>query len=730
MNPSPRRNVLLSSGICLLSALSISVEAAETETEIEEVVVTATKRAESISDIPFEIDAMSEDDLNSANIEDVRYLIGGNPKLAAMTNFGQFASVISSRGVVGSTNLDPTVGFYVDDLPFALAGYGWSPAGGMFDLQRVEVLGGPQGTLYGQGSLTGTVRMITNDPDTENFSAAVELGYADITDGENDESVSAMVNIPVIENKLGARLAYSDRKEGGFIDSTLGLGDDINEADYEDIRLKVLATPTDALTIKATYWESTVDAPYPDAQISIFGLVYPEDREDIVYLSGDQSSETEATTLRVDYDFGPVTVTNSYSDMDYDQVQDNVTLVNIGVALSQGDTKTNEFRITSNFEGPFQFVAGHYYLDGQTDVDLEITLDPTGGLLGGALGGPSPLGLNRTTVESEVSALFGEVTYELLDGRVILLAGVRDFEDDRKFSQLVSPIIGLPDPVFGPPELNEETFTKTTTRFNIAWTPSEDVDLMLFLNVAEGFRSGMFNVQIAQDGAAEAGYPFDTSFVEPDVNESFDLGLKYNSQNGLFSADVTAYWSTVEGIQQSVDFTRGARLFAASFVNAGDLDVTGVDYNLTLRPTDSLAFNLQGSYIDAEYDTLGPLIADFSSLREGGPAAGVPENQLRFSAVYTRSLGLIGGTELTVYGEYRFRSKSTDTTGSGLNTIAPDTKKVNARITLAKPDDWSVSLYVDNLTDEKDIISASFGTFNAIPRPRQVGISLRKDFGQ
>ena len=93
--------VLLCYGICLLSALSISVEAAETE--IEEILVTATKRAEVISDIPFEIDAMSEDDLGNANIQDVRYLIGGNPKLAAMSNFAQFASVISSRGAVGST---------------------------------------------------------------------------------------------------------------------------------------------------------------------------------------------------------------------------------------------------------------------------------------------------------------------------------------------------------------------------------------------------------------------------------------------------------------------------------------------------------------------------------------------------------------------------------------------------------------------------------------------------
>ena len=302
----------------------------------------------------------------------------------------------------------------------------------MFDLQRVEVLGGPQGTLYGQGSLTGTVRMITNDPDTENFSSTVELGYANVTDGENDENVSAMVNIPIIENKLGARLVYSDRTEGGFIDSTLELGDDINEAKYEDIRFKVLATPTDELTIKATYWESTVEAAVADVQVSIFGVVYPEDREDIAHLSGDQSSETEAITLRVDYDFGPVTVTNSYSDLDYDQVQDNVTLITDGVALLQGETKTNEFRITSNFDGPFQFVAGHYYLDGQTDVDLEITLDPTGTILG--FGAPLPLGLNRTTVESEVSAFFGEITYELLDGRLVLLAGMRDFEDDRKFS--------------------------------------------------------------------------------------------------------------------------------------------------------------------------------------------------------------------------------------------------------------------------------------------------------
>ncbi len=711
------------------------IASTEEANTIEEIVVTATKRSVAVSDVPLEIDALSQELLVNANVEDIRYLIGASPKLKAMANFGQFATVITSRGLIGSTNLDPTVGTYIDDLPFVVPAGGWAPSGALFDLARVEVLGGPQGTLYGQGSLAGTVRIITNDPNTEKAEAALEVGYATVADGDDDQNYAGMLNLPIVKDKLAARVVYSKREEGGFIDAVdpsfapLGLynKDDYNWADYEDFRLKVLATPTDRLTLKGTYWQSESVSINADAEFGgVFALLgfgaAPRETANW-FQDGDNRSETKAWSLFAEYDFGPVTVSNSYSDLDFDILQDTFSLGSIGAAIQPVEGKSNELRITSNLERPFQFVAGHYYYDGTNQFDVDIVLDPLG--FGG---GPFPLGGNRLRIDSEVSAFFAELSYEFLDGDVVITVGLRDFEDDRTFAQAVSfESVPLAQKTFVISERQSETFSKTTTRFNIAWRPMDDQDWLVFLNVGEGFRSGNFNAQISRDGAAGAGFPGDVRFVQPDVNQSWDLGTKFTSANGVFSADVTAFWATLEDAQQSVDFTLGAVLFAATLVNAGDLDVFGIDYSITISPTDNLSFNLQGSYLDTEWDTLAPLIDQFSSLRVGGPALGVPENQVIASTTFTQPFGWFGGVDFIAYLDYRYESESSDTTGVPGNDT-PSHEKWNLRLTLAKADSWSASMYVDNLTDEDKWISSAFNGFNTPPRPRQIGVTFRKDF--
>ncbi len=706
-------------------ALMPSQSLAQGEAMIEEILVTAQKREQAITDVPLSIEALSQDNLDKANIAGIRELIIASPKLKAMSNFSQGASVLTARGIVGSTNLDPTVSTYVDDIPIGMAGSGWAPSGNMYDTSRVEILGGPQGTLYGQGALAGTMRIFTNDPDTQEASASIELGYADVTDGDEDFNYSGVVNIPVVQDKLAARASYSKREEGGFFDGLsflTGPIDDYNEADYEDIRVKVLATPTEDLTIKGTYWQSTVRSPLSDAAFGgIFSLILgsASPRENIGWIElGQNNSDLDAWSINVDYDFGPVTVTNTYSEIDYDFLQNQVAAISDGFADQRSNQTTNEFRVASDFDGPFQFIAGHFYLDGHNGFDLQIGL-------------PLPtfffLGLNRVSIDSEVSAFFGEATYELFDGRVTLLAGIRDFTDDRDFFQAVSAVDPLPNPTFGPATNRSEKFSKTTKRFNIAVQPLEDQDWMVFFNYGQGFRSGHFNPQIAVDGATLAGFPGDVEILGQDVNTSYDLGTKYTHPSGRFSAELTAFWSELEGAQTSIDFTGGARLFAATFINAGDLDVFGIDYALTFRPTDSLSFDFQGAYLDTEWGNLLPLIDQFSGLAEGGPATGVPKHQFIAAATYTRPVDWWGGLEFTGYLDYRYESSSTDTTGVPGN-VAPKHDKLNLRLTLARAGSWAASLYVDNLTDEDDVISTAFNGFNTVWRPRQIGLNFRKDF--
>lgn len=706
--------------------------AASLSNDLEEVVVTAQKRSQAISEVPTSIQAINEYGLENSNITQVRYLAEATPKLTTASNFGQFATILSGRGLSASTGFDPVVASYVDDVPYAYAGQGWAPTSNLYDIDRVEILGGPQGTLWGQGSMAGTVRILTNDPTTEEFEANIDLSVASVADGEMDYSYSGMVNIPIVEDVLAARLTYSTTKLGGFLDYPNMVGgavEDGNDADYEDIRAKVLWTPTDRLSVKATYWESEVESQIADRIAVIPGVPNEDLRADPTAVAlGVGTTESDALSVTINYEFDNFEIVNTYSKLEATQEQVALAGGIDGFADPDSDTTSNEIRLVSNLEGPIQFIVGHYYQDSDTSASIRVRgFDPL--IPGVPFENRLFFGYDRWDLTSEVSSFFGEVSMEMMDGKMEVTLGVRDFEDDRSYVQFSDVPFVEGDGFIELTPLTEETFDSTNYRFNVKYQLSDDV--MMFFNSASGFRSGNFNAGISVAAAAGAGFDQDIRAIQPDEVISHDFGLKGDFADGRLSAELVYFMSEWEDAQQGVGLPNTG--FFTTLFNAGDMDINGLEYNFTLRATDSLTLNLQGTWLDTEWTRVTDGLAEVSLLEEGGEALGTPDNQYILSGTYTRPMNVFGkNLDFTAYGAYQYHGEKSDAIGNqiapGVGAVNDSYKRLNARFTLAETDNWEASLYIDNLTDEDDTIAMAFGTIGTVPRPRQIGLTYRKYF--
>ena len=702
---------------------------------IEEILVTAQKREQALSDVPLAIEALTEESLSADNITQFGDLFESTPKITAAHNFGPFNSILNARGISTVTDLDAVVSSYVDDIPFAPVGQSWAPSSNLFDLQRVEVLTGPQGTLYGQGAMGGTVRVITNDPDASEFSGAVQLGYGSITDGEEDIQYQGFINIPVIEDQLAVRLVYSKTEEGGYLDYTGINLEDANDAEFEDIRAKILWTPTENLSIKLMGWNSDASSRAGDRNNvnPANGKFTPglERTDPTVGQLGDNSSEIKAYSAKIEYDFGNYTLTNAFSSMEWQQSQRGFAAGGIrGTYLPDHDNISNELRLVSNLDGPFNFIVGHYYYDGDNTVPLLVEIVPPAIPTGVFPNDIFFFGGNYRNIQSEVHSFFGEASLELLDGKMELIAGVRHFEDERTFLQGIQP-------TFGPNSLNRDDFTfpdpastvdfsSTNPRFNVSYRITDDT--MVYFNYATGYRSGNSNPGLSID-LAPAEYGRDLTNVTPDEVESLELGLKFSGIGGILSGDIALFQSTWKDSQQSLIFDPIGNPLISTLVNAGDLEIDGFDYNVTAQLTDALSINLRGSRLDTEWTSLieRAVIEANTNIRLGGPGVAAPRNQGTLSINFEKPVVIAGqDLELNTSMSYSAQSDVSDASGSG--TIVDGFRNVNFRLAVSDPDNWEAAVYITNLTDEVDPTSVFATTIGTPPRPRTVGVTLRKDF--
>ncbi len=646
--------------------------------DVEEVIVTAQRRLEKLEDVPISISVLTGKELDMSTESSVNDVLFAVPGLNITTDTIGGVARITIRGVnalLGSN----TVGYYIDGVPFGFVDRPFSPDPGLFDLDRVEVLRGPQGTLYGAGSFNGVVRVLTNDANLEDYEFKARTMVSSVDGGGQNFGANGVVNMPLVPGKLAARLMLSYDHLGGYVDNLVA--DEINDGKITNIRLKINGQPTEDLSVKLGYWRSRSDLGSLPMSLPATDF-YPGD------LNPGKIDRFDVSSGTVSYDFGSFSASNTASYLDYfnQSIVDWSAWSNTGILPGldglfyfeqASEVFTNELSLNSNSDGPWTWSAGAMY----RDVEDLITNHWN-----------SPGGVQTFSPaqnESTSYAVFGELTRSFADGALDLTGGLRYFHD--KVHQLEPG--GTYDVT--------ATFDHVSPRVVLTWHP--DDDMTVYASYAQGFRSGLnqpANTEALTPGLAP---------VREDTLDSFEIGSKGGLFNGLLGYEVAAYYMHWQDVQQALCqqiIVSGIPTCANAYINTGTADGPGVDVALTLRPSDELIIGFTGSWNDLHF-TETIFFGQNHLYNDGDRLAFSPEYTLGGSLNYRaplRSTGLEWGFS----GSVNYKS-AVDSVGVGTFLAIPGRTTgdpiTDARLglELSNPDVWTFEIFCDNVVNERGV---------------------------
>jgi iron complex outermembrane receptor protein len=695
----PAAALLLSSFPALAAAPS-AADAASEAPVLDEIVVTAQKREQRIQDVPISLSVMGGAELDKSSIQSVSDALGMIPGVAVNVTGQGGETRLTIRGVTaaGALFAGPSpIGYYLDSVPFGLVRSAVQPDANSYDLNRIEVLRGPQGTLYGASALNGVVRVLTNDADLNEFDFKARASVSSTDSGGGNWREDAAVNMPIIDGKLAARLVVGQEHDSGWINSPIK--NNINDGDLKNVRLKVNAQPIDDLSIKlgATHEEANFGAP-------------PEGTNDFSATTKDQpiTSRFSAYDAKVDYQVPWFTISSATSFFTFDN---NGSLdVAPGVAtppLTTNQTSrvfSEELNLNSKLDGPWRWSAGAFYRDAK-----DSTYQTLGNLI------PAPVSQADT---SRSTAIFGELGRRFLDNQFELAVGARYFHDDVGLDQLV--LFGEPP---GTPLLRtDSTFHALTPRVVLSWFPSHDYTM--YASYSQGFRSGFPQSELVQLVAP------DFIPVKPDKLTNYEIGGKGNLFDNKVTFDVALYYMKWKDIQQTLGIpVPGSTAFIVASVNGQSASGVGVDFAVTYRPIQGLQLGLNFSWNGLSEDSTvlssGQLLFPNGSRIDDSPAytAGA-------LASYDFPFGSTGWAgQLAATARYTSLQTTTSvSSGSGLPPVVSESNSITTArtsFTLVAPSHWRVMLYSDNVGNNRGVPLASQTPYASISQqPRTTGVQV------
>jgi len=683
-----------------LAAAPAAADAPSEQTDLDEVVVTAQKREQRAQDVPISLSVMSGADLDKSSIQSVTDALGLVPGVAVNINGQGGQTRLTIRGVTASGALfagPSPIGYYLDSVPFGLVRSAVEPDANTYDLNRIEVLRGPQGTLYGASALNGVVRVLTNDADLNDFDFKARAGLSSTESGGGNWRDDMAINMPIVEGALAARLVVGEEHDSGWIDTPIK--NNTNDSDRTDVRLKVTAQPTNDLTIKlsAMHEEDNYGAP-------------AEGTDDFSASTKDQpiDSHYNAYDTKIDYQSPWFSVSSATS---YFQYYNNGSLdVAPGVAepplttLLTSRVFSEELDLNSKLEGPWRWSAGLFYRDAHDN-----TYQTLGDLI------PAPVSQVDT---SRSWAVFGEIGRRFLDNQLELSVGGRYFHDNVGLQQLI--LFGEPA---GTPLIHSQTpFDATTPRVVLTWFPEHDYTM--YASYSEGFRSGF-----PQSELVTVVQP-DLAPVKPDKLHNFEIGAKGSLLDNRLIFDAAVYYMKWDEIQQTLGITiPGTTAYIVASVNGQAASGAGVDLAVTAHPITGLSLGVNFSWNGLSEDSAvlsgGQLLFPSGSRIDTSPAytaGAIAQYSFPFS-----STGWTGQVETIL----RYTSEQTTTSvssGSGLppNVVESDsitTGRVSFSVTA--PSHWRVMLYCDNVGNNRDIPLAEVTPYTNISmQPRTTGVQV------
>ena len=763
---------LRSAVVLALAAPAVSLGQA-TSGQLEEIVVTAQKRSESLQDIPFSVAAVTEETLRRSGATNIVEL-ARNVSGLAITDLGPGQSQVAIRGISAGQiirdqpGVKESVGLYLDESAISVALF--TPDLDFYDVERVEVLRGPQGTLFGAGSSSGTLRYITRQPQLGDFDASTELTASTVDDGEFGGSVKGALNLPMGDT-VAARIVGYYSQLPGFIDSIYpdrGDREDVNGGERTGVRASLRFQPNDQLSVtpRIVYQKLETDG-FPRIDIwNILGNPYtttetPVDfgeRTQVTQFKEGLDDDFTLGDLNVSYDFGAMTLTSitSYTDRQVQVVRDASQLTGSVTYDIEGDpgyvsshvrldsalvddtdleAVSQELRLASNeADATFRWLVGAFYQ--QVDRYYRQSLPTPGwdaalGIDNTELNAPAdnPY-FSELTYDFEQFAVFGEGTYQFSD-QWSLTAGLRyyDFSEDRTIT--FAGVFADPNIITDVPGTTESD--GFSPRVILEFNPTEDV--MLTAQVARGFRLGGINDPL-NEGLCGSQQEIDTYGGYPvwddEKTTNYELGTKTRWADGRVQFNAAAFYTDIDGLQVVVNTSCSSRII----LNAQARSVGG-EVELFARPTDNWDFGLTATYVNAEITETqrGPDGSPLAGIREGNRLPTSPELQAAATATYSWpwSNGLNGYVNLTVQHvgssytqladqEAGFGTLSTSPTGNegilrgfgapAIQSFAfdpelPDYQVGNLRFGV-EAEQWEVAAFVNNLWDERAFLSLDY----------------------
>ncbi len=540
---------------------------------VQEVVVTASKTGgQTLQTVPMAIQAFSGEELKARNIGSVGDLVSTIP--GAFEGFRQSVGsrFYNLRGSV-TQNGDSPLGYYLDDVPFIVTNFGIAPPVRFIDMDRVEVLRGPQGTLYGQGSSGGVFIFHTRDPDLNEMQYAIETEASDTVgaDGLN-YGVSGAISIPLVKDRLAVRISGGSSRDAGWADAYYGAYDGtpdekgVNKAKNDDLRLVALFRPRDNVEIRAQYWHFQPRQDFTGFTAS----VKPPYFENTAGQQGFSNGDFKLWSLAARVDFDGFSITSATSNLEGD-FGINIPLSPAGSFSSRFLPKmfAQEIRVNSTTAGPLHWVAGASYQDGEGPQFNALVLP----------------GLNINASNNTLTknyAFFGEVSYDLFGGKLVPLVGLRTYHDDRSFADDNSSVPTKAD--------------VNTWRLNLAYLPSDN--LTMFVSAATGFRPGIVQSRVQVESLGLAGVPA-TVALEPEESKNYEFGIKWRDDDRAWTVGLNLYQLEYTNLQTSVT---GGINSVDGFANFGDATTKGVDLEVHWRtPVKGLGLGVVANFNDSKY---------------------------------------------------------------------------------------------------------------------------------
>ena len=730
---------------------------------IEEIVVTAQKRgAVNVQDLAGSVQALSAKQLENNYVEGFNDYFNRVPSLSAV-NQGSGQTQIVFRGVTSGRVLhaDPqnrsTAGIYIDET--VVTNNAFNPDIGMFDLDRIEVLRGPQGTLYGASSMSGAIRIITNAPKMNEFEAKVDLTLSNTEDGGFNNSEKVMVNIPVAEDTLAIRGMGYRIDRSGFIDNVVNGENNINDEESYGGRISALWRPSERLSLRGTVNYHTLDSDgRPDEYLPgdpytamVIGQTVAEELQTAKFV--DEIFDDELTlanlTLKYELENHEIVSSTSYLDREFTNTLDDSIRLKFFFAphliadlTSDTDIEdfTQEIRIASAHDAPVNYVLGLFYQD-QKKVYIGTEVVPGSDAFFGMIGippaavfgaQPDTVLLEDAEINTEQTALFGEVIWQVND-QWELMAGLRWFDWRTKVDVDYAGLIARElVPLTG----GKGDETGLSPKVRLRYQHNDDV--MFYGVVSKGFRIGGVNSGIsptlcAADLALLGGGDATESF-DSDELINYEAGIKTSWMGNSLYINISGYKIEWEDIQSQVLLPTCGFNFKD---NSGDVDIWGTEVEVSAAPTDNLDLNFTASWTDGELvsdpNTLG--VSTFGSVGDRVP--NVPEYQASVSFSYQWPEAL--------YGIDAFIRASVQYMSSSYSQFNADASAPNFARTPKVPsytsgdisfglesDGWQLSLFIKNVSDEEVVTAVDTDrlqpTTNSRARPRTVGINIRQQW--